>query len=77
MTLLASWTVGAVQTAYANGASTYFLKNELGLAVRSFQLELSIYMLPLITLILEFILRPMVTALCYITPKKWLSLKIF
>lgn len=30
----ASWKVGAVQTAYANGASTYFLKNELGLEVK-------------------------------------------
>lgn len=30
----ASWKVGAVQTAYANGASTYFLKNNLGLDVK-------------------------------------------
>ena len=30
----AGWKVGAVQTAYANGASTYFLKNDLGLEVK-------------------------------------------
>lgn len=30
----ASWKVGSVQTAYANGASTYFLRNELGLEVK-------------------------------------------
>lgn len=29
-----SWKIGAVQTAYANGASTNFLKNELGLEVK-------------------------------------------
>ena len=29
-----NWKIGAVQTAYANGASTYFLKNELGLEVK-------------------------------------------